>query len=1394
MMRRSISLFCAVLCVSGPAFGWNADEIDFPGEGNGWTAPASLNATAKFTGPDGSPEWFRYTLTSLSNNADYDFKMVAGNDWNQDYGGNLAFAKNNTGTLFYQPGGDTPAKLAGGVSNGFRYVFTAKNPGLANTDISIMELSGDPVLIDAVTASAYGTVETGQVITMTITLATNPPPEEKVYVRLTTNNFATSTILAAPVTGKTATAIWTNFAASTVTTKWYALCSTATKATLETQSSFGIDALTLSWANNGGTNYQFQTNPRDAAFVYHNDNRVIVSGSNVQVWVKIGYANGDGSSRWVQNGAIYYTLDGANPTGGHGSAASGATRVVPLAFDHMEWDQNPAGDAMWWVGTITNVPGYSNVQYRIGAWYDGASPERFADYIAGTNARVFSFQLGVLGEPVLLVNGQTANYTTTKLFLDEAAGETQQISVVYMPGVASPQKVEIFSNLGRRDYADADSNADGIPDGIKPPAGATITTNSTGTYFMAWPMTETAPGVFTWTGNVARCGAYRLTARHSTNGADFIYYSSSGRRDHAVVVSPRRVRDLTMYELNTLTVEAQSADQAGRSTFADLLGAADGDADGYDPFNLDYLNFLNVNCLWFQPIHPTGGARVENDPVSGAPYSPGSPYATKNYWEVGAAFGSANTEASAMAEFTNFVAKCDANTNGAGSIHIMLDGVFNHTAWDAVMGQGAVDLGLRNAIGDTNTSVVGAGDPIGQRRAYWYSDGGSGTPNYCDEADWWVDAYNNDFAVAPDRGDFGKWNDVAELYFGRYAALVCLNPQDNGSYLNEGDWFDGTSLTPGVVELWRYFAYYPEYWLKKTGHAGTNSWTAADNRGIDGLRCDFGQGLPPQAWEYIINRTRSKKWNFVFMAETLDGGVPGYRSNRHFDVLNESLVFQFTQAKVNDSWAVRSAIEQRRTAYNGGTILLNLTSHDETLPDDDPWLVASRYGALSAVDGIPMLFYGQDKGIKNYQSNPATGYDDGFVHHELNFGKYVPNFKRWNQLTTWFSPPPDSTGIDAWYGRVNGARHASAALRGPNRYFLSRTGGGDNAKILAVAKYETAGLTPAQQDVVFCFANLLRHGEAHAAAADTYNLQPVWGLLGLNTGKSYRVRNLAASNPDAKLAGWPRTGSDLYQNGLFVSLGGGTVNAITNDGELVQYLKLEEVNQSPVLTVAGPHTVPVGSSTNFTIGATDPDGDTVTVTNTVAPAGASFAALTFSWTAGPAFAGTTNPVVFVANDGRGDSASVVTGATSIVVPGDYDGDGLADAWEWNNFATLTNAAGGDADADGFNNLGEFVAGTQPTNATSLFRVTQHVTSGVTNRLITIATQPGRLYTIQFADASPTNNASWQPFANAAQGIGTWTETNLAPSTFSFRDDEGPATTLAPPATGQRTYRIHVTAP
>jgi hypothetical protein len=430
------------------------------------------------------------------------------------------------------------------------------------------------------------------------------------------------------------------------------------------------------------------------------------------------------------------------------------------------------------------------------------------------------------------------------------------------------------------------------------------------------------------------------------------------------------------------------------------------------------------------------------------------------------------------------------------------------------------------------------------------------------------------------------------------------NPDNNSDYLNDGDVYDFVGMDAGTRDLWRYFAYYPEYWLRKTGHGGANSTPAdgnyaqrlaLDDRGIDGLRCDFGQGLPPQVWEYIINRTRHLKWNFVFMAETLDGGVPGYRSNRHFDILNESLVFKFTQEHVGASWQVRQALEDRRTAYRGGTVLLNLTSHDEVMPESDPWMTASRYGTLSMVDGVPMIFYGQEWGIAPSSGGAGTA-NSGFAHFEQNFGKWVPHFKRWNKLTVWENPPAFSGGLPEWYSRVNRARHASPALRSVNRFFLPRmSDGGDNPLIVATAKYDVPGAGPAVGDVVLAFGLMLN--AAHDEAQETYNLQACWSQLGLDTNKTYNVRNLAAIDPSAYL--WPSNvpGSQLWNDGVWVHLQADHGGPITADGALVQYLKLEEF--TPASTVSLVVQTPYGIATP-PVGVHDyPLG--MTITNSVTP-------------------------------------------------------------------------------------------------------------------------------------------------------------------------------------------------
>jgi hypothetical protein len=80
---------------------------------------------------------------------------------------------------------------------------------------------------------------------------------------------------------------------------------------------------------------------------------------------------------------------------------------------------------------------------------------------------------------------------------------------------------------------------------------------------------------------------------------------------------------------------------------------------------------------------------------------------------------------------------------------------------------------------------------------------------------------------------------------------------------------------------------------------------------------------------------------------------------------------------------------------------------------------------------------------------------------------------------------------------------------------------------------------------------------------------------------------------------------------------------------------------------------------------------------------------------------------------------------------DTDGDGLPDFWETQNGLSPTNSTGinganGDPDGDGFTNLQEYLAGTDPQDANSLLKITDLAGAG---RVITWNSVPGRNYQV-----------------------------------------------------------------
>ena len=1082
--------------------------------------------------------------------------------------------------------------------------------------------------------------------------------------------------------------------------------------------------------------------------------------ATVQPWLKAGYvflptnfpylgAEGGGDGSWWFNvaadstatsnsnlNATYNYLEGViDLADNFGSVPEAVYMVVGVYGNHDGDPLYAQVPAMWDSGNnldtteILRVPTASIRDENADGYFDGGNPQMWT-----------------------VVNNDTndANYDLRRFFLDEVAGDQESIRVLLSPnpgGTNQVTSIELFSNLNRRDYVKMPGDED--PDDV--------TTTSLDTYYKAYTMTNAGSGVFAVTLPVNRCGAYRINARWKINGgAAWYYYTDHGlRRDCAVVVSPKKALNTSLYELNPLTAEATSDQFSGRSTFRNMYLD---DGDRPNGISTNKLASLGVNMIWLQPIHPIGAVGREIDASTGSPYDPGSPYAVQDYWQVNPVLGDPNTSAQAMTEFTNFVANYDAH-----GIGVMLDGTFNHSAWDCQIGQMGVDMGLKNSLGVTvnPTSLISA------VRAAWYSKRDS----YGEPATYFNSTSDTDVAVAPDRIDFGKWSDAAEFFFGTYDCLVQKPPANAGwawssswysRYLREDDDFEGFK-SDATRELWEYFAAYPTYWLEKTGHpAGTPK--AESYKGIDGLRCDFAQGLPSLFWEYAINKTRSVKWDFLFMAESLDGyrevagskrhGV-GYRSSRHFDILNENILYLWrddffdyrtfpdqTENNPNRTTGlIWNAFDARKNAFEMSPVLLNLISHDEIFPTDDQWSLVYAYAINAAMDGVPMMFYGQENGAQNdageYGSRTDFGIsaNNNFARYESNFSKSIPHFKRYNHMTniwnaTW------SADIRSTYGRLNAARANSPALRSQQNYFLADAATTNwNPDIFAVAKIQSPGVSAATQDVVFAFVNNDFRANYSRAASFRLNATTDSGAnwFGIQPTHVYNVVDLAATNPTTMLWGGGITGSTLIANGIYV---GFQSNATWSGGQ-AQYIRLLDttagmtatnVNDmflnadryaAPVLTGLSNRTVAVGGTLAFNVNFTQDAGDSVELScaSTLAPGTWSFTAPNnFSFTP------TTNELgvhsfLFTATGQDGYDEELIT--VTVLPQQETPYEDWASAYAGSGFDP-NGANGGltdDFDNDGYTNEQEYWADTDPTDDSSYLQLQSLTISGSTANLV-----------------------------------------------------------------------------
>ncbi|MDB6110280.1 MAG: hypothetical protein JWR69_2030, partial [Pedosphaera sp.] len=110
-------------------------------------------------------------------------------------------------------------------------------------------------------------------------------------------------------------------------------------------------------------------------------------------------------------------------------------------------------------------------------------------------------------------------------------------------------------------------------------------------------------------------------------------------------------------------------------------------------------------------------------------------------------------------------------------------------------------------------------------------------------------------------------------------------------------------------------------------------------------------------------------------------------------------------------------------------------------------------------------------------------------------------------------------------------------------------------------------------------------------------------------------------------------------------------------------------------------------------------------------------------------------------------AAPTAGHVNTANPLDGNGDGLPDAWQSQYFGTSTNplaAPGADPDGDHFNNLQEYLAGTNPTDANSYLKL-DGVSAGVAGRTVSFTAVAGRTYSILYR--ADLGSGSWLKMAD-----------------------------------------------
>ncbi len=299
---------------------YEPEGLNMPGGWNGWTnPPANALALASYTQvsggrvtkiTNGTTRW--QTIFSVATSGGdlvggtYEWLFTSGSTgspWGNKWAG-VAVSMNNLQTYTFNSGGNNTIT----IGDGKWYTMNWKDNGYNGTQAIFMETSALPVDILSVSVPVIATV--GTPVIVTVTVSNTLCPEEILFVRYSTDNWATSNLLAATMTGTTGT-VEIPAQADGTTVKCYAFTTTNGSINLE------YDMHSIKVNNNGGANYSYPVGaaPISWANVQSPATALINPGETVDVFgqVYIAATTGQPTAAPGVQGWIGYSSSNTNP-------------------------------------------------------------------------------------------------------------------------------------------------------------------------------------------------------------------------------------------------------------------------------------------------------------------------------------------------------------------------------------------------------------------------------------------------------------------------------------------------------------------------------------------------------------------------------------------------------------------------------------------------------------------------------------------------------------------------------------------------------------------------------------------------------------------------------------------------------------------------------------------------------------------------------------------------------------------------------------------------------------------------------------------------------------------------------------------------------------------------